>query len=463
MTSVLLQKEIIQGGLCTNCGVCVAICPQKKILLDANDEPYVRDFECGACTLCYDFCPSVAFDYRDFDGKVFGPSPSLAWDPYIGRYRTLYVAASRDPALLRRAAGGAVVTTLLLRALEAGYIDGALAVRMDPERPTRAQPFIARTREEILEAAASKYFETPMAEVIRPLKRDPGRYAMVGLPCQIHGLRNLQFGGIGWLRERIRFSVALFCGGILHTSGLRFLLSRAGLQESEVAALRFRSKDHPKASSHGGYHVQTRDGREFFLKESYGATLTHLFTLEGCLYCLDHTGEFADLSVGDVWSRRIRHTLCPVCGKWLCGEHMVGNPCSVIVRTPLGQEILDLAPELWKEPLSVEDLVQSQNSLLYDKKARGVARMDLRRAQGLRVPQYGDHEAALRQIYIPPNFPRGREAGLRDLLFEEAWVRLIRWSRRPTVATLLGRAPPRLLNFLLWRFTDLRRGRFRLP
>ncbi|MEM3086824.1 MAG: Coenzyme F420 hydrogenase/dehydrogenase, beta subunit C-terminal domain [Halobacteria archaeon] len=461
MTSVLLQREIIEGGLCTNCGVCVAICPQKKILTDHNQEPYVRDFECGACSLCYDFCPSVAFDYREHEGEVFDVTSLPKWDPYLGRYQALYVAASRDTALRKRAAGGAIVTSVLLKAMETGTIDGAVVVRMNPRRPGLPESFIARTSEEILDAASSKYFEAPVAGVLMDLKRDTGRYAFVGLPCQIHGLRNLQFGGIKWLRERIPLTLALFCGGILHTNALRFLLSRYNIAESEVTHLEFRSRKNPVATAHGGFYIQTRDGREFFVEENYGGTLTHLFTLEGCLYCLDHTGEFADISVGDVWSRAVPQALCPVCGTLLCRTHMVGNPSAVIVRTEAGQRLLDSVPEIWREPLAPEDLVRSQNSLLFDKKVRGVHRMNLRRGQGLRVPLYGDYEDALRDIRPPPGGTLGTGAGPVDLLMEELWVRLIRLSRRPRVAALLGRVQPRLLNFLLWRFTNLRRGRFR--
>jgi coenzyme F420 hydrogenase subunit beta len=46
-------------------------------------------------------------------------------------------------------------------ALEEGIIDGALVTRMKKDRPLEPEPFIARTREEIIEASKSKYCGVP--------------------------------------------------------------------------------------------------------------------------------------------------------------------------------------------------------------------------------------------------------------------------------------------------------------
>lgn len=50
-----------------------------------------------------------------------------------------------------------MVSALLIFALEQGIIDGALVTKMSENNPLEPQPFIARTREEIISAAKSKY------------------------------------------------------------------------------------------------------------------------------------------------------------------------------------------------------------------------------------------------------------------------------------------------------------------
>lgn len=67
-------------------------------------------------------------------------------------------------------------------------IDGALVARMNSNDPLEPQPFIARTREEILEASRSKYCPVPVNILIKDVLKEDERYTFVGLPCHIHGL-----------------------------------------------------------------------------------------------------------------------------------------------------------------------------------------------------------------------------------------------------------------------------------
>ena len=49
------------------------------------------------------------------------------------------------------------IAALLVYLLEQDIIDGAIVLRMDPERPAETEVVVARTRDEIVEAKGSKY------------------------------------------------------------------------------------------------------------------------------------------------------------------------------------------------------------------------------------------------------------------------------------------------------------------
>ncbi len=46
----------IDKNICTNCNICIDVCPQKSIL----NPPAIQENHCLHCGLCYEKCPSSA-------------------------------------------------------------------------------------------------------------------------------------------------------------------------------------------------------------------------------------------------------------------------------------------------------------------------------------------------------------------------------------------------------------------
>jgi 2-oxoglutarate ferredoxin oxidoreductase subunit delta len=69
-------KLVIDRERCKNCGLCIAVCPQKNLQPAAgmNDAGYhpteqCEDGKCTGCGLCALMCPDLAFTiYRVKDG-----------------------------------------------------------------------------------------------------------------------------------------------------------------------------------------------------------------------------------------------------------------------------------------------------------------------------------------------------------------------------------------------------------
>jgi coenzyme F420 hydrogenase subunit beta len=74
-----------------------------------------------------------------------------------------------------------------------------------------------------------------------------------------------------------------------------------GVDPSDLAQLRYRGNGWP-----GDATAQTRGGHRSRLSyaDSWGSILTKHVQWR-CRVCLDHTGEFADIAVGDPWYRAI--------------------------------------------------------------------------------------------------------------------------------------------------------------
>ncbi|GAG59857.1 unnamed protein product, partial [marine sediment metagenome] len=181
------------------------------------------------------------------------------------------------------------VSTLLIHALNTGLIDGALLTGRDEN--WQPKPIIARTPEEVLAAAGSRY---TIASSLLTYKDAIYEYeleklAFVGMPCQIQAARKLQL----WPPLSDKFGKFSLIIGLYCSSNYSYDLMRKTVQEE----LRIPINDVKKIDiSRGKFLVYKKDGsvKEIPIKE------TKVHNWPSCQYCKDYTAEFADISVGSV-------------------------------------------------------------------------------------------------------------------------------------------------------------------
>lgn len=337
----------------------MAICPTSAIRLREDERKglYLPDFyedDCNQCGLCLEVCPGYSAELAELNEEAFGRAPQ---DNLIGSYISCYLAHATDSVIRYNSASGGLVTSLLIFALEQGLIDGALITRMKKENPLEPEPFIARTREDILQSFGSKYCPVPANIALREILENEGKYAVVGLPCHIYGIRKAEATN-KVLRERIKFHLGIFCSHTVSFRGTEFLLKNLGINSGNVAAISYRGGGWP-----GGVTVKMKDGSIRFISNQQGSLWSTIFsgfffTPSCCFSCRDVTNELADISFGDPWLpeiMRVEHT-----GK------------SVIVsRSECGEELLHKArtfSAIELAAMDAKDIIRSQRLFLHFKK-----------------------------------------------------------------------------------------------
>jgi coenzyme F420 hydrogenase subunit beta len=337
-------KDIDQR-LCTYCGTCIGICPENAIV--PGERKPVLAGSCKACGICFDNCPGKGFPIDKMNRQLFGTEKV---DREIGYYQTIKVGYSTDRAVRKNGASGGAVTAILLTLLEKKMVDGAIAVGMDEMEPWKARAKILYDRKAVLNAAQSKYTLLPLNAALKEVGNSRRTFALVGLPCHIHGLRLLQFNGWAPI-ERIKYFVGLFCGFNMEAAATDFLIKKTGFKKEEIGSLAYRSGNWP-----GGLLIKGKDGREAFVPKRLYNYLNLLHVPARCLLCPDLTNEFADISVGDAWER---------------SPDQGGGWSRMIVRNDRGQAML--SESLISGNLSVEDsskaaLLKSSGHLVRYKK-----------------------------------------------------------------------------------------------
>lgn len=336
------------GDLCTGCGTCAAMCPLENIVMIINHEKGVYepvvDGECDECGLCLKVCPGIGVDFIDLNMQVFGREPN---DMLIGNYEGCYIAHSRDEKLRYNASSGGMITQILIHLLEEGLIDGALVTRMNSDRPLEPEPFIARTSEEVIEAMGSKYCPVPANIALKEILKVPGRYAVVGLPCHIQGVRKAEKISRK-LRDRIVYHLGIVCNHTPSFKATEFLLERLGVDPDEVKSIRYRGEGWP-----GSLRVETESGAILLLPEYWGSGFGQLFVPERCRLCVDHMAELSDISFADPWLKEFE-------------DEKKGR--TLIIQRKY-HEIFDKINEICEiEPIQASKVIISQIYNLYMKK-----------------------------------------------------------------------------------------------
>ncbi len=374
--------ETVKNKLCHGCGTCESLCPNSAICLTKNSRkgeylPILDEQKCNQCGICFKVCPGHSVDFQLLNGDKLGVvSNSL----YVGNYDALYIGHARDNDVRYHSTSGGMVTAFLIFALEEGIIDGALVTRMSAEDPLRPEPFIARNRKDIISAAGSKYCPVPVNIALKAVLENEGKYAVVGLPCHLHGLRKAQVLNKR-LREQIVLCLGIFCGNTISFLGTEYLLNQLGVRKEEIEKLDYRCDGWP-----GNLTIYLKGNRKKisipYMK--YHDNMFGSFTPYRCTLCSDKLAELSDISFGDAWFPEF---FVDKLGKSL-----------LIVRNKEANYILHKIMSLGMAELNeitIDKLMQLQGGLEYFaswKKRKILCRLNIARFLGKRVPSYNNIE-----------------------------------------------------------------------
>lgn len=335
-----------------------------------NYVPTIDEKDCENCGLCLKVCPGNGVNFEELTCL-----PSLKrrenWNNYIGEYLAAFVGYSTEDRIREKASSGGVIPALLLHLLKTRKISGVLTVRSKDGEPFNPDVFIAQSPHDIFESMQSKYHPVPLNVKLNDLERSKGKFAIVGLPCHIHGLRkyeNLR----KVLKERVFLRIGLFCGLNLRFDSLDFFTNKVGKNLKDLEKVSYREGSWP-----GKMVLYFKDGNKHIVDKNI---VNHVFALQRCIYCIDHTNELSDISCGDAWLPE------------LCNKDRLG--WSVIVsRSARGNEILDELKnknKLFLQKINVEEVIRSQFGMLIFKKENSWIRFRLGKIFKTHLPEYDE-------------------------------------------------------------------------
>ncbi|MFW5983276.1 MAG: Coenzyme F420 hydrogenase/dehydrogenase, beta subunit C-terminal domain [bacterium] len=364
----------MHSELCNRCGSCVGL-SGGKIIFKNKEKKYrpeiVGEVSADEAERLWNACPGKEFNFPKYR-KHFYPA-TTNFHEYTGPYESFYIGYANDNTIRKNSASGGLISAILIYLLDKKKIDGAITLRMSKDKPWLSEPFVATTREEILEAAQSKYTISSVNEILAQTSEFNGRLAYVGIPPQVQSIRKLQKANDPSVRN-IEYIFGPFYGNTLFFSSIKsFLKSYKESDYTKIKKLYFRYGEWP-----GSMRIEMKSGKIIQLKKFHANYLIPFHIVTNSLYCTDFTNEFTDISGGDAWA--------PVYEERGKGFSLI------ITRNNKGQVLLESMINdgyLTVDPISKNQAIE-MHSHGYDFKKRGsFIRIELRKIIGQSIPNYG--------------------------------------------------------------------------
>ena len=289
-------ETVVDSGLCTSCGTCVSICPAKAIKMEETPSGFliaqvIPDL-CTNCGLCAKICPGLHLEP--------GVLPKDT-DPFTGPILAVYCGYAADSDIRRQAQSGGMVTALLGYLLDVGQINKALVTRMPENGSLRPFSFFAKNQEELRQAQGSKYCPVAVNSALPRTFGGGDSVAVVGIPCQIHGIRNAQTQNGSW-KKHISLTIGLFCDRTFGYGAIDYLIDKVHLVPDKVKSFQFRNTE--RTNWPGNVYIRDKQGVDYDVSSKYRMECKDAFTPARCRLCFDKMNILSDIAVGDAWGVR---------------------------------------------------------------------------------------------------------------------------------------------------------------
>ena len=322
-------QEVVDSKLCSGCGACAYMQPAELQMVDVPDEGLrpvtIRDASRPTTDTsdALKVCPGIELEQPD---SVRQQSIAIdlvdAWGPIL----SMWEGSASDEQLRFAGSSGGATSAFAVYALEQRDFRLVLHVGADADAPYTNRTVVSRTRDEVLRRTGSRYAPASPCELLNEIEDAEGPCLFIGKPCDVAAAQKARRYRPN-LDRNLALTVAFFCAGTPSTNGTLELLKSLGVTDmDDLIDVRYRGNGWP-----GDFVAKVRESETAFscsYEQSWGEVLSNHVQWR-CKLCLDHTGEFADIAVGDPWYRPIQ-------------EGEMGSSL-IIARTDVGKNFVEAA------------------------------------------------------------------------------------------------------------------------
>jgi coenzyme F420-reducing hydrogenase beta subunit len=354
-------ENVIEGGFCIGCGTCTYTNKDSQMQWNTRGE-LIPIFEIKD-TKQSSMCP-FSDDSKDEStlANIFF-NDQLNSNNIIGKFSNLYAGQVKSNEILKNSSSGGMLTWINKKLLDLNIVDGIIAVR-ESTNDTLFEYEICYDSSDLKYFAKSRYYPAQLGNVLKKIKNDGKKYALVTLPCFAKSIRNLQLVDEE-LHKSIPFIFTLICGHLKTKNYSEYLGWQSNILPKDLTNIDYRVKDKNQLSSKYSVSVSDSESKNLIAFDDlkYNDWGLGLFKPKACDFCDDVFGELGDMTVGDAWLP-----------KYLNDDS--GNSVIIIRNKVIDDIFIKYSSELNIEQLSKDDLLKSQKGGIAHKRSGLRVRLD---------------------------------------------------------------------------------------
>ena len=306
-----LNDTVIANGYCVGCGACAV--PEDSPFTIGMDEYGQYQSRMNASNVFaktesdYEkLCPFGATAPNEDEIAKQHFAETCDHNTQVGYYKGVYAGHVTEGEFRNRGSSGGMGTWVLNELLDQGLVDYIIHVKSDVDGGDLNNiPFeyhVSKTLEETQQGGKSRYYPIELSEVLKTVRNQPGRYAVVGLPCFIKSIRLLQAQD-PIIAERVKYCVGLVCGHLKSARYAESLAWQMGIAPPDLKAIDFRIKDPSQPANRYSTYAKGTSGEKVVpTNQLFGADWgAGAFKYKACDFCDDVFAETADVVLGDAW------------------------------------------------------------------------------------------------------------------------------------------------------------------
>lgn len=312
-----VEAKVIKGGYCVGCGICAGVSDGLiNIQLDdygkyapkLNTRSVAKNISIPITSSIKKICPfSESALNEDEISKEFLTS-ATKHNQYIGSFISISAGHVIENDFRVNGTSGGMTTWIASELFKNNMIDHVIHLKhAEKDSGSIFLYGISSNIDEIKSGSKTRYYPGEMSWIIHHISNNPGRYAIIGLPCFIKGIRLLSIESEN-IRDRIKYCISLVCGHLKSTSYAKYYAKFANINPENIQDIDFRFKE-KYATSAKDYFIKIKSHenekkieKTLSNNTTYGSDWGYgFFKLKACDYCDDVLGETADISIGDAW------------------------------------------------------------------------------------------------------------------------------------------------------------------
>lgn len=239
--------------------------------------------------------------------EIFGKLKNIKHNNLLGYYNSLYAGYIKEGTFRERASSGGFGTWILCELLRLGFVD--YVIHPTPVDPKNNDGIlfrykISKTIDEIQDGSKSFYYPVELSEVLKNVKKTPGKYAIIGISDYITELR-LLCEKEDIFKKRIKFMVGLFNAHQKTTKYAEALAWEQGIKPGNLKKVNFRVKSDEGEAWEYCHHFESLENDIDITKNIKNSPLQRWNLGFFKSYFSDFTdnafNELADITIGDAW------------------------------------------------------------------------------------------------------------------------------------------------------------------